>query len=60
MDNQKKYEYIGDISQLFRVNNYRLEGGKKDGVKVTQIANETGLKFSVVADRCMDIAYLSY
>ncbi|MDD3339824.1 MAG: DUF4432 family protein [Lachnospiraceae bacterium] len=57
---KNKYEYIGDLSQLFRVENYRLEGGRKDGVRATSVTNEMGLQFTVVADRCMDIAYLSY
>lgn len=57
---ERKYAYIGDISQLFRVENYRMEGGRKDGVRATQIMNESGLQFTVIADRCMDIAYVSY
>ena len=55
-----KYEYIGNLSQLFHVENYRMEGGKKDGVRVTNVQNETGLNYTVVADRCMDIANLSF
>lgn len=31
----KRYEYIGDLSQLFRADTYRLEGGKKDGVRAS-------------------------
>lgn len=56
----KRYEYIGDLSQLLRVENYRMEGGRKDGVRATQVSNEKGLNFTVIADRCMDIAHLSY
>ena len=55
-----KYEYIGNLSQLFHVENYRMEGGKKDGVRVTNVQNENGLNYTVVADRCMDIANLSF
>lgn len=58
--NKEKYKYIGDLSQLFRIENYRMEGGKKDGVRATTVANESGLNYTVIADRCMDIAYLSY
>lgn len=56
----KRHEYIGDLSQLFRVETYRMEGGKKEGVRGTTVVNEGGLSYTVVADRCMDIAYLSY
>lgn len=58
--NRTKYEYIGNLSQLFHVENYRMEGGKKDGVRVTNVQNETGLNFTVAADRCMDITHLSF
>ena len=58
--NTGKYEYIGNLSQLFRVENYRLEGGKQDGVRATNIRNESGLDYTVVADRCMDISHLSF
>lgn len=57
---RSKYEYIGDISQLFRVETYRLEGGRKEGIRATGVSNEKGLNFTVVADRCMDISHLSY
>lgn len=57
---QKKYEYIGDLSQVFHVETYRMEGGKKDGVRATSVTNETGLSFIILADRCMDIYRLSY
>lgn len=57
---RKDYEYIGDLSQLFRVETYRLEGGRKDGVRATSVTNAQGLSFTVVADRCMDISHLSY
>lgn len=56
---EEKEQYIGNLSQLLRVENCRLEGGKKDGVRAAYIANEKGLNFTVIADRCMDIAYVS-
>lgn len=57
---QKRYEYIGDLAQLFHVETYHIEGGKKEGVRATSVTNETGLSFTVIADRCMDIYRLSY
>lgn len=58
--NIKYREYVGNLSQLLRVETYKLEGGKKDGVKATSVSNQNGLSFTVVADRCMDISHLSY
>jgi hypothetical protein len=56
----KEKEYIGNISQLFDIKDYKLVGGVQDGVRATTINNGNGLIFTVVADRCMDIAELSF
>lgn len=53
-------KYVGDFSQLFGVKEYKLSGGKADGVKAMDIKTGGGLEFTVVADRCMDIAGLSF
>lgn len=58
--NKEKYKYIGNLSQLLRVENFRMEGGRSDNVRATAVTNENGLSYTVIADRCMDIAYLSY
>jgi len=52
-------KYVGDFSQLFSMKEYTLSGGRANGVKAVDIKNGSGLEFSVVADRCMDIAGLS-
>lgn len=52
--------YVGDFSQLFGVKEYKLSGGKSAGVKAMDIKTGAGLEFTVVADRCMDIAGLSF
>lgn len=53
-------KYIGDTSQLFGVKDYRLIGGRAEGVRGVDVKNGTGLEFTVLPDRCLDIAYLSY
>lgn len=53
-------EYVGNMSQLFEIKNYRFEGGKADGVRGTDIKNRNGLEFTVIADRCMDITSVRY
>lgn len=52
--------YIGDFSQLFGIKEYTLTGGKAKGVRAIDVRNGTGLEFTVLADRCLDIAGLSF
>lgn len=52
--------YIGHDSQLFGVEEHRLVGGKGDGMRLFQVKNGRGLEFTVSADRCADIARLSF
>jgi len=59
----KKHEllrYIGDYSQMFGIKEYVLTGGKAKGVRAFDIHNSTGLEFTVLADRCLDIGRLSF
>jgi len=53
-------EYVGDLSQLFVIKEYSLAGGKAKGVKAFDLKNGSGLEFTVLADRCLDIAGLSF
>ncbi|MEF9941908.1 MAG: aldose 1-epimerase family protein [Lachnospiraceae bacterium] len=52
--------YIGHPNQISGVEEYRLVGGKGDGMRFFHIRNGLGLDFSVSADRCADIAGLSF
>jgi hypothetical protein len=52
--------YVGDYSQLFGIKEYTLSGGKSKGVKAFDVRNGSGLEFTVLADRCLDIAGLSF
>ena len=60
MDYRDERTYIGNLRQLFRVDEYRKIGGRGDGMRVTEVKNGSGLSFSSITDRCMDIPYLSY
>lgn len=53
-------KYVGDMSQLFGVKDYFINGGKADGVRAVDIRNGSGLEFTVIPDRAMDIAHFSY
>ena len=52
--------YIGHPSQLSGVEEYRLIGGKGDGMRLLQVRNGLGLEFTVSPDRAADITRLSY
>ena len=52
--------YYGHESQLFGVEEYRLAGGKGDGMRLLQVRNGKGLDFTVSADRCADISRLHF
>ncbi|MBE5782515.1 MAG: DUF4432 family protein [Clostridiales bacterium] len=52
--------YLGHESQLHRVEEYRLMGGKGDGMRLLEIDNGCGLQMTLSLDRCCDISRLSY
>jgi hypothetical protein len=63
MNNEQKREmlkHVGDASQLFGIKDYRLNGGRADSVRAFDVRNGSGLDFTIVADRALDIANLSY
>jgi len=60
LDKREILKYVGDTSQLFGVKDYCLKGGKAEGVRAVDVRNGSGLEFTVLPDRSLDIAYLSY
>jgi hypothetical protein len=59
-DKRKMLKYVGDLGQLFGIKEYTLSGGKAKGVKAFDVKNGSGLEFTILADRCLDIAGLSF
>ncbi|MEI6142071.1 MAG: aldose 1-epimerase family protein [Mariniphaga sp.] len=59
-EKRQMLKYVGDFSQLFGVKEYTLSGGKSKGVKAFDVKAGSGLEFTVLADRCLDIAGLSF
>lgn len=55
MDYQKERAYVGDVSQLMPVKEYRLCGGRMDGVRGVDISNGAGVEATLLPDRCMDL-----
>lgn len=51
--------YVGHKSQLYRVEEHRLIGGKGDGLRLLEIDNGQGLCMTLSIDKCLDISRLS-
>lgn len=61
--NSKKRDllkYIGDFSQLFGIKEYTMSGGKAKGMKALDIKTGSGLEFTLLPDRCLDMGWLSF
>ena len=52
-------KYIGNTAQLYGVQEYRLTGGKGDGMRMLRVRNGNGLDFEISLDRAGDISVLS-
>ncbi|MFV0413376.1 MAG: aldose 1-epimerase family protein [Oscillospiraceae bacterium] len=55
MDYKEKLGYVGNPQQLFPYKEYRLCGGRQEGVYAVDVATTAGLDITVVPDRAMDI-----
>ncbi len=53
-------KYVGDFSQILGIKEYSFTGGKSKGIKAFDVRNGSGLEFTVLADRCLDFAGLSF
>lgn len=51
---------LGNMSQLCGLKRYRLSEGRGDGVDSVDVRNGTGLNFTVLPGRGMDIAWTEY
>lgn len=56
----KNNKYICNISQLFNVKEYRMLGGRADGLRAADVDNGRGLVFTVLADRAMDFGRVTF
>lgn len=57
---QDLLRHVGDISQIARIKPYRLVEGLEDGVFALDVTTGTGLAFTVIPSRGLDIATASY
>jgi hypothetical protein len=52
--------HTGDPGQVVGIKDYILNSGKAKGVRAFDIRNGSGLEFTILADRCLDIAGLYF
>ena len=60
MNKQDIFKYTGDVSQVFFAKQYTFSEGRAKGIRAVDVNNGSGLLFTVLADRAMDISLLSY
>src|SRR5579862_409557 len=53
-------ERVGDISQVARAKPYRLAEGHEEGVLAVDVATGSGLEYTVLASRGLDISSAHY
>ena len=54
------YKYTGDLSQIFYARQFTFSEGRARGMRGVEVNNGSGLQFTVLPDRAMDIGLLSY
>jgi len=52
--------FVGDISQIADAKEAIMTSGRADGTRVIEVKTGSGLAFTVVPSRCMDIAWAEY
>lgn len=57
---RKLLAYAGNLSQLAGIRNSVITGGRGGGMRIAEVWNAAGLRFTVLPDRCCDIYGLSY
>jgi hypothetical protein len=60
MEKSEKLKYIGNLSQLGGCRHYTLDEGPARGMRATDIDTGSGLRYTVLPDRAMDISLASY
>jgi hypothetical protein len=60
MISRKMFDYIGDPTQIGGLKRYQLVSGKAKGVEAIDVDNGSGLLFTVLPDRGLDIHRLSF
>jgi len=59
-DKEYLLKHMGSVSQLAGIKRYHLAEGRGKGVEAMDVTTGSGLDFTVLPGRCMDIAWLRY
>jgi hypothetical protein len=60
LDKRQLLRFVGHESQLVGTMEYRLIGGKADGVRALDLSNGSGLECTVLVDRGLDLTRLKF
>ncbi|MBN2883566.1 MAG: aldose 1-epimerase family protein [Clostridia bacterium] len=60
MEKNKLFEYTGDLSQIFYARPFTFSEGRANGMRGIEVSNGSGLQFTILPDRAMDIGLLSF
>jgi hypothetical protein len=60
IDKQRLLESVGDMSQVCGIQSCTFDDGPAKGVRALDFRNPSGLRFTVLPDRCMDICLAEY
>ena len=60
MKDKNLFRSVGDSQQLFGIKDYTFNEGKAKNVRALEMYNSEGIQMTVLPDRGMDIASLSY
>ncbi len=57
---QELLSYVGNINQIAGVTRKEQIDGNGDGIRFLEVKNGSGMEFSVMENRCMDVNSMSY
>jgi len=60
LDRDHLRSHLGSMPQLCGIKRCRLEDGRADGVEILEVVTGSGLDFTVLPGRCMDVAWVRY
>ena len=60
LSKEEVYKRVGDLSQIGGIRSFTLNSGKAKGVEAWEINTGSGLRFTVLKDRCLDIGWADY
>ncbi len=60
LDRKELLKRVGTMAQLASIQPFEYSGGKAQGVKAFHISNGTGLDFTVLESKCLDMVSMKY